>query len=215
MAEIDSSAPWRLSPGEGAELLALLYDAPIAGGRDPCAVSLDGPLRCEQVNLRSWNRLLESRRPALLALVDARRFESAALLVGVEGDVALLASAAGIHRQALAELAPEWTGTAWRFWRMPAPVQRALQLGDQGDDVAAVAALFARLDGQTQALTDSGFDARLEARVRLFQRQQGLRADGVMGENTLRALSAAVGDELDFADAQARITALSRGEAQR
>jgi general secretion pathway protein A len=176
-------------------------------------VALAESLRCEKRELRSWNQLLASPGPALLALVDAQRFESTALLVGTDGENAILGSPSGLHQRSFAELATEWTGVAWRLWRTPGGVQRSLQRGDQGEDVAAVAALFARLDGQSEPLTDSLFDARLEERVRLFQRQQGLRADGVMGENTLRALSQALGDAMSFAEAQARVLALSRGES--
>jgi general secretion pathway protein A len=212
-AEPEPVADWRLSPRAGAALFAQLYRAGrVAGSADPCAVTLGESLRCEQDELRSWNQLLASPGPALLALVDAQRFESTALLVGIDGDDAILGSPSGLHQRPLSALATEWTGGAWRLWRTPGGVQRSLQRGDQGEDVAAVAALFARLDGQSEPLTGTRFDARLEERVRLFQRQQGLRADGVMGENTLRALSLALGDTMSFAEAQARVLALSRGE---
>ena len=56
-----------------------------------------------------------------------------------------------------------------------------------------VATLFARLDGQPQALADTTFNAPLQQRVRLFQRQQGLEDDGVVGVQTLLKLNELLG----------------------
>ena len=154
--------------------------------------------------MESWNQILAEGRPALLRLLDERRFEGRALLLGIEDGRAFLNTASGPQAVPLEVLAPLWTGTVWQLWRPSTTVTRTLELGDSGDDVGRVAMLFARLDGQARPLTDSLFDSRLEARVKLFQQQRGLRADGVLGENTLRALSLAVGDSLGFSEARAR-----------
>ena len=59
--------------------------------------------------------------------------------------------------------------------------------------VREVALLFARLDGQSQPLTNDLFDAALEQRVKLFQRASGLEDDGVVGAQTLLKLNSALG----------------------
>lgn len=222
---------WRLSPQDGAISLGALYGARRPLLANPCATnfgtspaiasdldstrssttdaalgsSLDSAegLRCEARRLQSWNQLIAEGRPALLGLLDARRFEGRALLLAIVGSHAILKSPDGVRHVPLEDLAREWTGEVWQLWQPSAGVTRTLERGDVGEDVGTVAALFARLDGQSQALTDSLFDERLERRVRLFQRQRGLRADGVLGENTLRALSLAVGDDLGFEGARA------------
>ncbi|EAQ99438.1 ExeA family protein [Congregibacter litoralis] len=194
--------PWRLSPEAGASALGALYGADKAMPVNPCAAELRD-LQCEKRVVESWNQLLTEGRPALLGLLDEQRFEQRALLLAIDDKRALLRAPGGPQSIPLERLAPLWTGTVWQFWRLSPGVGRTLQRGDRGDDVARVAALFARLDGQIQPLTEMLFDPRLEARVKLFQQQQGLRADGVLGENTLRALSLAVGDDLGFAEARA------------
>ncbi|EED32655.1 general secretion pathway protein A [gamma proteobacterium NOR5-3] len=194
---------WRLSLREGALRLGMLYGASQPLLENPCASPLGADLRCEQRQLKSWNELLGAGRPALLGLLDERRFESRALLLAIEGDVAVLDASGTVERVPLETLATQWSGTVWQLWRPSPGVLRTLQLGDSGEDVRRVAELFARLDRQPKPLTESLFDARLEQRVKLFQQQQGLRADGVLGENTLRALSLSVGDDVGFADARA------------
>jgi general secretion pathway protein A len=70
---------------------------------------------------------------------------------------------------------------------------RPLGIGDNTPAVAQVAALFARLDGQTQALAGTLFNPALETRVRLFQRKYALDDDGVVGLQTLLKLNEALG----------------------
>ncbi|MFT4769193.1 MAG: general secretion pathway protein A [Glaciecola sp.] len=196
------ASEWRLTPQEGAKRLGKLYGTQRPMLTNPCAAELSPGLRCERRQLQSWNQLITEGRPALLALLDERRFESRALVLAIEGDLAMMDAPGGVQGISLDVLAAQWTGTVWQLWRPSPGVLRTLELGDSGDDVGRVAALFARLDGQKNPLTDSFFDARLEQRVKLFQQQRGLRADGVLGENTLRALSLAVGDDLGFEEAR-------------
>ena len=199
---------WRLSPAEGAVRLAALYGLEVpAGARSPCAAARPAELSCEAIEVRSWERLQAEDRPALLGLVDERRFESRALFLGLEGEQAVLAGADGVLRRPLAQLAPLWTGEVWRLWRRPAGVRRTLSRGERGEDVRAVASLFARLDGQADPLTGDVFNERLETRVRLFQRARNLSADGVLGQRTLRALTLAAGEDLSMAAARERLSA--------
>ena len=66
-------------------------------------------------------------------------------------------------------------------------------MGDGSPAVAEVARLFARLDGQPEPLTDEVFTAALAQRVTLFQAEHGLKADGVVGEQTMLRLNEATG----------------------
>jgi general secretion pathway protein A len=219
VAAIDSTAVesvspgWRLSPAAGAALFVSLYQDPAVPGRDdPCSLLSDDLLRCERVAARSWNQLLAENRPALLPLVDERRVESRALFLGLAGEQLLLGTRAGIVPVALGELAAQWDGSAWLIWERPEGVDRTLRRGDRGADVGRVAALFAKMDGQARPLTESEFDTRLEARLMLFQRDQGLEDDGMLGERTLRALSLAAGVDIDLAAARKQLQRDANGE---
>lgn len=197
---------WFLSPRKGTRFLASLYGIDDASATDPCDLSRSPSLACVRESGESWTGLLRDPRPALLALLDSRRFEGRALLLGVSGDQAQLATASGIVTLPLTVLGELWTGQAWRLWQRPTAIGRTLGRGDAGADVTVAAELFARLDGQASPLTVETFNASLEERVRLFQREQGLVADGVLGEQTLRALVLAAGDDLDFTAARSRFS---------
>ena len=68
--------------------------------------------------------------------------------------------------------------------------------------MAAVAQLFARLDKQPQPLAGRYFNRALEQRVRLFQQQNALADDGVVGVQTLLKLNKQLG--IDVTAEQAR-----------
>ena len=68
--------------------------------------------------------------------------------------------------------------------------------------VAEVAQLFARLDNQPQPLAGRRFNRALEQRVRMFQQQNALIDDGVVGAQTLLKLNEQLG--VDVTAEQAR-----------
>lgn len=199
---------WVLNPELGARLLAALYDQPAAGSL-PCALPPGSPLRCAAGEAVTWDALQREGRPLLLALRDTRRFAARALFLGMSGEEAVLASATGLHRVGVEQLAERWTGEYWYYWQAPAGWAGAVGEGDSGPSVAAVASLFAALDEQEQPLTEEKFNAALAERVRLFQRSRGLSVDGVAGEQTLRALLLAAGRDLDAIAARDLVVARS------
>ena len=72
-------------------------------------------------------------------------------------------------------------------------LQRPLRAGDRGEAVVALRRLIARsgADGVSSASAPEVFDDALEAAVRAFQQRRGLLADGIVGDQTLRALEGA------------------------
>jgi general secretion pathway protein A len=104
-----------------------------------------------------------------------------------------VATDAGVERAELAALGPLWSGRFRFLWHPPPGFERPLAQGDSGPIVALVAGLFARLDGQARTLADQTFNVALRQRVELFQRQQGLEDDGVVGVKTLLKLNELLG----------------------
>jgi general secretion pathway protein A len=213
----DSTRGWFLSPATAHDLTAMLYDLPQApAGPDPCLWQRPVGLECAAAREGNWSRLLAERRPALLALVDQDRFAGLALFLGFEAldserPRARLATSAGVLTVPLAEVGQLWTGEFWHLWQRPAAIRSTLAPGDRGEDVRAAAALFAELDGQDEPLADNVYDTVLEQRVRLFQRGAGLVADGVLGERTLRSLVLALGDDVSWSSAVARLETAPAG----
>jgi len=88
------------------------------------------------------------------------------------------------------DLARVWNGEFSAVWRVPAEVPATLRQGDAGPGVAWVKARLARMDGKAADAGPAYFDAALEERVRKLQTGYGIKPDGVVGPETLFALSA-------------------------
>lgn len=191
-AASDAPTQWMLSPPEALSLLWSLHSAgPLPPGL--CSDELADGLGCVVGNARTWDELAQFDRPLLLELIAPDRFAAGAVVLGFDGRSAWVATTRGIETVDLIDLGRAWTGGYSLLWRPPEGFSRPLALGDSSPVVAQVAALFARLDGQPQALAGARFTAALQTRVRLFQREQGLDDDGVVGMQTLLKLNEALG----------------------
>jgi general secretion pathway protein A len=184
--------PVTLDPGEGLQRLWALHEV---AGEPPraCPRNAFEGVACVEGEASTWDEIAVFRRPVVLSLVTPERFAAEALVLEFQEGDAWVDTANGVQRVPLAELAPLWTGQYRFLWRPPAGFNQPLALGDSGPTVAAVASLFARLDGQPQPLTTDTFNDALQQRVRLFQRDQGLTSDGVVGMRTLLRLNEALG----------------------
>jgi general secretion pathway protein A len=138
----------------------------------------------------SLEQVLRFDRPLLLVLgKNGQRVH--ALLQGagrqrVRLDVA--GEAIELSRETLSEY---WSGDFIAIWRAPSAITSHLRRGDAGPGVAWAKKHLARLDGGANG--ESGpafFDADLEERVRKLQLAYGITADGIIGPETLFALSA-------------------------
>ncbi len=89
------------------------------------------------------------------------------------------------------DLATSWQGDFIAIWRAPATHAGNLHRGDAGPGVAWAKDRLSRLDhGGNGETGPAFFDAELEDRVRKLQLAYGIRADGIIGPETLFALSA-------------------------
>lgn len=187
-------------------LWSLQSDAPMPAS--PCDDDSSATLRCVRASADTWQTLRAANRPVLLELMPAPDQTLAAVLVSVEADTVLLATKNGVEKVALSALTPVWQGNYRYFWRAPSGFSGVLGPGDRGAAVAAVAQLFATIDGQQRPLTTDRYSFGLEQRVRLFQRSHGLTDDGLVGEQTLRQLNLAADRPAGSAALQSRIEAL-------
>jgi general secretion pathway protein A len=179
---------------EAQIILAGFLGLELPAGSDACSALRPMGWRCENLNAASWDDLLEFDRPVVLTLVSPARFMSYGVLVAVEGQSGVLLAPDGRHTVSLAELGPLWRGGFQLLWQPPGVYNGPVGRGDRGPMVAWLAQAFADLDGQARPLAQDEFNAALEARVKLFQRQFKLRDDGVVGLKTLLRLNAVRGD---------------------
>jgi general secretion pathway protein A len=170
---------------------------------------------CIEGQVVTWDELIAFDRPLLLDMVTLERFAAAVLLLGMEGRSAWVLTPGGVIEISLVELGPLWTGRYRFLWHPPRGFDGPIALGDDSAVVTAVADLFARLDGQQSALAGSRFNAALQQRVRLFQRDHDLEDDGVVGVQTLLALNEQVGIDATAAQARRKLQGESTTEAPR
>jgi general secretion pathway protein A len=212
--EPQADPEWLFSPQEGeSRLWALNSSLP-----QPGAICPEPPLAelaCVDDSADTWDDLLGLDRPLLLDLVTPERFSATVVLLGMEGRKAWVATGRGVATVDLGGIGSQWTGRYRFLWHPPPGFERPLSVGDSSRAVARVAELFARLDDQPRALTDDTFNRALQQRVRLFQREQGLEDDGVVGVQTLLKLNERLGIDITAADARARLQAESDEVVQR
>ena len=209
---------WLLPPEEGLALLWSLgrSDPFPAGLCETSSSSNNDRQRCARADAETWDNVLALDRPVVLEAITPQRFAASVVLLYVDASQARVLTASGVIRVPLEALTAAWGGGYRFFWQAPEGFTRPLAMGDRGAVVAEIAALFAQLDGQPQPLTSDRFNAALRQRVRLFQREQGLEDDGVVGERTLMQLNLQLGIDLSSAAALSRLempaSLVERGE---
>jgi general secretion pathway protein A len=167
---------------------------------DPDSMSVRDASRCPAVISPGVNclrgratleQLARFDRPLILLLHEGEH-QAHALLQGVGAARVRLDIGSERYELARASLSKFWNGEFVAIWRLPADLPaQSLKRGDAGAGVAWVKDRLATLDGG--AASESGpafFDAELEDRVRKLQAAYGIRADGIVGPETLFALSA-------------------------
>jgi general secretion pathway protein A len=200
-AQTKSIASAMQTPGDAMARLWTLYsDQPAP--EVPCSQNVKQGLACIEGEAWTWNELAVFDRPMVLQTINPERFSAEVVLLGVSDTMAWILTEAGPVQVSLAELAPYWTGHYRFLWHPPKGFEKPLALGADSDAVAAVAQLFASLDAQPQPLAGRRFNAALQQRVRLFQQQNSLADDGVVGVQTLLKLNERLG--IDVTAAQSR-----------
>jgi general secretion pathway protein A len=134
------------------------------------------------------DQLARFDRPMILPLKwqDASAY---ALLQGVNGDQVQLNLGGETFHVAKDDLPSIWDGEFIALWRLPDDIPAKLHVGDAGSSVAWVKQQLARMDN----VADAGpafFDDALADRVRKLQNAYGIKPDGIVGPETLFALSA-------------------------
>ncbi|TLY47486.1 MAG: AAA family ATPase [Gammaproteobacteria bacterium] len=135
------------------------------------------------------DQLARFDRPLILLLQHGDT-QAHALLQGVNENKVTLGFGGERYAVDRARLGEVWAGEFIALWRLPATVPARLHAGDAGDGVAWVQRQLARMDGRTNDPGPAFFDTALEERVRKLQTAYGIRPDGIVGPETLFALSA-------------------------
>lgn len=150
----------------------------------PCQQVRQFNLRC-LISSSDWTNLLGLNRPILLQLKQDKQ-RRLLLLKHVDDEWLLVSS--GIQEGVITrtELMRYWTGGYIMMWRPMAEIA-LIGEGSSGKAVTWLRKRLQRVDGIEPRVTGGvdRFDAELEGRLKAFQQQHGLAADGVAGQQTM------------------------------
>lgn len=157
---------------------------------DPCQQADTLGFRCLRLHA-PWRELVSLGRPAVLELLDdsGERFFATLLAADNRFQLALSSAKVSVSSQ---WLDGHYRGNAILLWRPPQGFAQALLPGHQGPVVHWLDAALAQVLKQPPLDTDE-YNSALQQRVTQFQRQVGLKADGLAGDNTLVRLNRALG----------------------
>lgn len=182
---------WQLDPVEAeVALWRLRFDAPLEGTL--CLVAEAAGWRCESEQADVWDEVVAVRRPVILDLRRQDGFAAGAVLLRIEGEVAVVWDGVSACEVGLPLLTERWRQRYRYLWQPPEGWTGPLELGDQGPVVRNVVEAFARLD-QLPSPPLEIFTEALQQRVMAFQASAGLVVDGVIGARTLQALNDELG----------------------
>ncbi len=182
-AVVAAAASGPMSEAQAQRALAAMWGVTMADG-DVCAPArrpiatpnAADALQCFRTTAMTLALLRQLARPGVVTLDVEGGAPTAALLLGLSAQTALLRVGDQDQVITLAAFGRTWRGDFMSLWRG-----------------ASASATAAWLEQQLQSLDRSAAAASLSARVQSFQRAQGLPADGVAGPMTLMQLNRALG----------------------
>src|SRR5450830_1017426 len=180
--------------------LASRWELPAQAGAsdgDPCLAAAAQELQCYRTNQLSIPLLRQLGRPGILTLQAANSAPVYALLVGLSEQTATLQVGSTLHRVRLVALGRVWRGDFATYWRAPQGYSADLPDGSSGPVIDRLTTQLAQIDGAPAPVAGAApqLDPGLRARVRAFQRAQGLRPDGQPGPMTFMQLERAIGGQ--------------------
>lgn len=186
---------WSRSAAVAQEALYQYSGHQVPPANELCqAEKASGPV-CQKAQLQTWDQLHELNRPVVMTLITPERKLAYSALIGLNEQQALLLTKEGKHSMPWSELAPLWNGEVEYLWYKPPAFQNSIGPGNSGPAVAWLAQQFAQLDGKSEPLTRDRYSEKLARRVQIFQRQQQLEDDGIVGLKTLQRLNQVLGLE--------------------
>ncbi|MCL2917452.1 ExeA family protein [Shewanella litorisediminis] len=153
----------------------------------PCESAREQGLSCFQQQ-GTWFNLVKLNYPAVAYMMDDTGGEFFVTVIERDGDellVQLAEQQLWVNRDWFNR---HFTGTFELFWQAPVYSPREIGIASPQPEVQWLENGLAKVDKITPRLVNE-FDTELENRLKLFQRQHGLKADGIAGSQTLQQLN--------------------------
>jgi len=167
-----------------------------AAAEDPCKEALARQLACHRTVDLTVPLLRQLDRPGLLTLQAGEKSLVFAVLTGLNDQAATLLIDGEPHRVTLASLAQVWHGEFATIWQPPAGYTADLPDGVANLAMGELSNRLAMLEGKAPRkgpVVPQALDVALKARVKAFQKGQGIKPDGHPGPMTFMQLDKALG----------------------
>ncbi len=188
-------APWSGQDADKAfATLFGLWGASYASGPEyACEQAEAAGLRC-LLQRGGLDEVRTLNTPVILTLRSRSGAERQAVLTGLRDGIAVLVMDGREHRVAVGEIADFWQGEYLLLWRPQTTEVKAFVPGMRDPDIRWLRASLATIQGEPIAPMQSDvYDGPLEARVRQYQRERQLTADGLVSQQTQIAIIADLG----------------------
>ena len=142
----------------------------------------------------NWTTLKNLDRPAILELIDKRGHRHYVAAMQIKDREIILDFGGNRLSLSKTDLDPFWFGDFTLIWKPPPIKSAILKKGDVGPDVRWLRTQLNRMEGlndMSHETEEAVFDDILEMRVMNFQRSHAVKADGIVGEQTLIQLTKA------------------------
>jgi len=166
---------------------------PAMSGMSVCEWAPSVGYRCYS-DRGNWTTLKHLNRPAVLELIDSQGRRHYVAAMEIKDQEVLLDFEGSRFSLSKNDLDPFWFGDFTLIWKPPPLKASILKKGDTGPDVRWLKAQLDRIEAVSDVSDGTEkdvFDDMLEMRVMDFQRSCAVKADGIVGEQTLIQLTKA------------------------
>ena len=180
---------------------------PLFSEEEVYSVAAENELGAEKLINLPLSELIELDRVGIVWVQDENNRLKSYLLTAIDSGFVKLQGIKGERQESLEWLAENWNGAFLYLWHRPIDIL-SMRLGDK--NLVALDWLQSRLlqidDAYQPIITGGYFNEAVRLQVLNFQQQQGIQADGVVGQQTIMKIN-----ELTMSS----LPRLSKGIAQR
>ena len=175
-----------------AELFAIwsIEVEPLFSEEEVFALAAINNMGAEKLSKSNIDALLSIDRPGIIWIAEGNGRLKSYLLLALDAESVQLKSGDNSHRETLQWFAERWNGAFLFLWYSPSEIE-SLRLGDQNP--LALNWLQSQLQlinsNYLPLITDGNYTEIIRDTVLEFQKQQGIRADGVVGRQTIMKLN--------------------------
>jgi general secretion pathway protein A len=163
---------------------------PLFSEEEVYSVATENDLGAEKLINLTLSELIELDRPGIVWVQDDNNRLKSYVLTAIDSGFVILQGVKGERKETLEWLAENWNGAFLHLWHRPIDIL-SFRLGDKNS--VALDWLQSRLlqidDIYQPIITGGYFNEAVRLQVLNFQQQQGIRADGVVGQQTIMKIN--------------------------